>query len=145
MNKCISCNKELLLRHQQKYCSNKCQNDQQFNQYIKDWKQGKKDGNRGIIAKNISRHIKRYLIEKYGERCSKCFWNCRNKKTKIVPLEIDHIDGIAENNQESNLRLLCPNCHSLTFTFRNLNFGNGRFWRKEKYIKNNVKQISSNP
>ena len=36
-----------------------------------------------------------------------------------IPLELDHIDGNHKNNVLSNLRLLCPNCHSLTPTFRN--------------------------
>ena len=58
--------------------------------------------------------------------------------TGHVPLEIDHIDGDAENNIETNLRVLCPNCHSLTPHFRNLNKGKGRKWRMKKYIKNHV-------
>ena len=35
-----------------------------------------------------------------------------------IPLELDHINGIHSDNSLSNLRLLCPNCHSLTPTFR---------------------------
>lgn len=56
--------------------------------------------------------------------------------TGNVPLEIDHVDGDASNNLESNIRLLCPNCHALTSNFKNLNRGRGRKWRREKYIKN---------
>ena len=36
-------------------------------------------------------------------------------------LELDHIDGNNQNNNLSNLRLLCPNCHSQTPTFRGKN------------------------
>lgn len=32
-------------------------------------------------------------------------------------LEIDHIDGDYHNNEPSNLRFLCPNCHSQTANF----------------------------
>jgi predicted HNH restriction endonuclease len=39
---------------------------------------------------------------------------------------VEHIDGNYENDREKNLTLLCPNCHSLTPTFRALNRGNGR-------------------
>lgn len=44
-----------------------------------------------------------------------------NTKTGKIPLEVNHIDGNAKNNIEENLELLCPNCHSLTHNFRNLN------------------------
>lgn len=33
-----------------------------------------------------------------------------------IPLELDHINGINSDNRLENLRLLCPNCHSLTPT-----------------------------
>jgi hypothetical protein len=38
-----------------------------------------------------------------------------------MTLEIDHIDGDWLNNSPSNLRLLCPNCHSITDTYRGRN------------------------
>ena len=39
-------------------------------------------------------------------------WN-----NKPLSFHLDHIDGNRNNNQRSNLRLLCPNCHSQTPTW----------------------------
>ncbi|MFT7644602.1 MAG: hypothetical protein ACI9BF_000251 [Candidatus Paceibacteria bacterium] len=126
---CINCDASLNTR-QRKYCGNSCQHEYQYHNYISAWKRGKKDGNRGIKTKLLSKHIKRYMLEKNNEKCSKCDWSQRHKITGSVPLEVDHIDGNAENNLESNLQLLCPNCHALTPYFRNLNRGRGRKGRK---------------
>ena len=38
-----------------------------------------------------------------------------------IPLELDHKDGDSQNNCITNLRLLCPNCHALTPTYRGKN------------------------
>jgi hypothetical protein len=35
-----------------------------------------------------------------------------------IPLELDHIDGHHWNNSLDNLRLLCPNCHAQTPTYK---------------------------
>lgn len=126
----------MVTRHQVKFCSSKCQTEHRYNIYIDFWKEGKVTGNKGIVAKGISGHLKRYLFDKYQSKCSECGWNKKHPVTGTVPLEIDHIDGDSENNKENNLRLLCPNCHALTPFFKNLNKGKGRKWRMNKYIKN---------
>lgn len=38
-----------------------------------------------------------------------------------VSLELDHIDGNSYNHRLDNLRIICPNCHSQTTTYRGKN------------------------
>ncbi len=109
---------------QYKYCSNVCQMEYQYVLHIKQWKAGEKSGLRttGIV----NNPIKRYLREKFGNKCCLCGWSDINPKTGKVPLVADHIDGNWRNNSEENLRLICPNCDSLSPTYAALNKGNGR-------------------
>lgn len=37
---------------------------------------------------------------------------------KPIPLELDHINGDKTDNRLENLKILCPNCHALTNTYR---------------------------
>jgi hypothetical protein len=61
--------------------------------------------------------VKRRLLYERGHRCEQCgvgdVWN-----NKPLMVELDHINGDNKNNKVDNLRLLCPNCHSQTPTFR---------------------------
>jgi hypothetical protein len=127
-NYCIECgNLTTKSQRRQKFCSVKCRATHQ-----------KKDTNRRILEgeKVWFRQIRRYLIETRGEKCEECGWNKKNPITDTVPLDMDHVDGNHENNELTNLRLLCPNCHSLTPTYKGLNKGNGRSLRMKLYHKN---------
>lgn len=123
---CLCCGKENS-RPQYKYCSNLCQAEYQYQQYIKKWKNGEITGLQSLGL--VTRPIKKYLRRKYNNRCCLCGWSKINPKLKVVPLIADHIDGNWRNNAEDNLRLLCPNCDSLTSTYAGLNKGNGRINR----------------
>jgi hypothetical protein len=78
------------------------------------------------------KQLKRYLISKFGEKCMECDWSRIHPITGKVPVQLEHIDGNSENNTLENLKILCPNCHSLTPTFGSLNKGNGREQRRLK-------------
>lgn len=134
MSFCLICGNQRKNRSS-KYCSNRCESVDRYNQYVDRWRAGLISGSRGIKAKNISNHLKRYLFEKFQQKCVLCSWNKRNPFSGKTALEIDHINGDSEDNSEENLRLVCPNCHSLSANYKNLNKGRGRFWRKAKYLK----------
>ncbi len=46
---------------------------------------------------------------------------------KILILQLDHINGIRNDNRLENLRFLCPNCHSQTETFCSINKNSKKF------------------
>ena len=131
---CLSCNKETF-RPGYKYYSNLCQIEYQYSVYIKKWKDG---GVFGLLSTGVvSRYIKKYLRRKFGDKCCLCGWSKINEKTGLIPLVADHIDGNWRNNVEDNLRLICPNCDSLTPTYAALNRGHGR---KDRVLSNRVKE-----
>lgn len=70
--------------------------------------------------------LRRHLLQRFEERCQRCGWNEKNAFSGKVPVEVEHIDGDWQNISPENLTVLCPNCHSLTKTFRGLNRGHGR-------------------
>lgn len=107
------------------FCNNRCQKEHEYVEYIKKWKSGEVNGRIGKSWIEVSKYIERYILEKFNYKCSKCGWSEVNPYTGTLPLEIEHIDGDATNNKEENLTLLCPNCHSLTKTYRGANKGNG--------------------
>lgn len=126
-NNCLNCGKEPS-RPGYKYCSNRCQIDFQYALYIKKWKEGEVSGLQNGLG-IVSSHIKRYLRRKYNNKCCLCGWKEINIYSGLVPLVADHIDGDWQNNIESNLRLICPNCDALTETYAGLNRGKGRIGR----------------
>jgi 5-methylcytosine-specific restriction endonuclease McrA len=81
-----------------------------------------------------SNQVKRYLLRIHGNVCmsGSCAWDF-NKLS--VNVELEHKDGNSDNNALENCLLLCPNCHSLTPTYKNRNRGNGRYIRRQRYAE----------
>ena len=118
---CKGCGLETINLH---YCSLVCQAQTRTKEKVKKWYADQSS----VIATNggTIQWLKKYLRKKQGNQCCLCGWCEVNSTTGIVPIELDHIDGNWRNNVETNLRLLCPNCHSLTSTYKGLNKGKGR-------------------
>ena len=77
---------------------------------------------------SFERLRKRVIIEQ-EEKCNRCnldFW-----LNQPITLELEHKDGNNQNNKRENLEALCPNCHSLTDTWR----GKNKNKNKEKSSK----------
>lgn len=110
------------------YCSNKCR-----------WHHKKlliyKAIEEGTYQSLNSNLLRKYLVEKRGEKCEVCGWNKINPTSGKCPIQVDHKDGNAENNHPTNIRLLCGSCHTLTPTYCNLNKGKGRKIRRDRYLK----------
>ncbi|WP_425556423.1 HNH endonuclease [Hymenobacter saemangeumensis] len=74
------------------------------------------DGSTCQSFKLKNRLLKAGLLQKSCSSCGLTQW-----LNKPIPLELDHINGFRTDNRIENLRLLCPNCHALTDTYRGKN------------------------
>ena len=128
---CINCNKESRFKYSGSnlYCGQTCQLEFQYKKYITDWKAGCNLGGNKYATSN---HVKRYILEKFDQTCCECKIKSVYNGKPII-LEIDHIDGNPYNNNEENLRCICPNCHSQSHNYKNKNKGNGRAYRTKYY------------
>jgi len=119
---CRVCGK-LLSRGNKRYCSKKCQ----------------------LIGKELLLEqgnyksydiIKKHLLKTRPYQCEECLLS--EWKGNPIPLELHHIDGNSENNKKENLKLLCPNCHFFTPTYRSKNIGHGRVRRRVNIVYNSM-------
>ena len=118
---CLNCGTELI-RHREnrprKFCSNnKCQHEYSRKVAIEN----------GIAGTGST---KRHLVETRGYKCECC--GIAEWQNKPLVLELDHINGNFNDNSLDNVRLLCPNCHSQTETFKSKNTGQGRLRNKQE-------------
>jgi len=125
MTECLNCKKPTVKNYhtEGKFCNHTCQGI---------WRKAESDRKVESGLATDARMIKRYLINKYGDRCQspKCAWDYSQLH---IPSELEHIDGNSSNNRLDNLMLICPNCHSLTSTYKSKNKGKGRHVRMIRY------------
>jgi hypothetical protein len=110
-------------RKQNKYCP-QCIEKHVYNQAT------------SLLEAKRDRSRKRILVDQRGWRCEVC--GLSEWMDKRIPLEIDHIDGNSHNNVEQNLRLICPNCHAQTETYKGANAGKGssrQAMRRKRYAE----------
>lgn len=68
-------------------------------------------------AKYVSSHKLRVKLIRDGVKQHKCeICDVTEWMGHPIPLELDHIDGNHFNNDLTNLRVICPNCHAQTDT-----------------------------
>jgi predicted Zn-ribbon and HTH transcriptional regulator len=109
---------------QNQYCA-ECIEKRVYNHRVYDLK----DANNDKIRKRI-------LLENRPHQCEVC--GLSEWRNQPIPLEMDHIDGNADHNEEENLRLICPNCHAQTETYKGANAGRNssrQKMRRKRYAK----------
>lgn len=75
------------------------------------------ESDRTLTSKTKRRLIKSGLLKPFCQECGLGEeWN-----SKPITLQLDHVNGHKTDHRISNLRLLCPNCHSQTHTFAGKN------------------------
>jgi len=117
---CLSCATEFKYNPHHntgKYCSSQCNGQHKSALHKQKWYNGE--------LKRVDRPtIRRYLSEDRGYKCEVC--GISDWQGKKITLHVDHINGDPSNDEPSNTRLICPNCHSQTEFLGGANKGRGR-------------------
>ena len=122
---CMNCGKEFHPRYSSAgmYCSNKCQQEYRSKMKYQDYI----NNSDKYYGKSNMAWVKKYILEEQGHKCVMCgrgdTWN--NKPLIFI---LDHIDGHANNNNRTNLRLVCPNCDSQLDTYKSKNKNSDRIY-----------------
>ena len=74
-------------------------------------------GKEHLVTNALRKRLIREGFKK--EECEEC--GIKDWNGKKISFELDHVSGIRLDNSLKNLKILCPNCHSQTPTFRGRN------------------------
>lgn len=126
--KCLFCDK-IVNSKKCKFCCQQCNADYRERESFAEL-----DQKQILLPKGHfhgSKLVKNYISYKKGNCCSICsmkpVWN--NNKLVLI---LDHINGIPDDWDVNNLRLVCPNCDSQLPTYKSKNYGSGRPYRHIK-------------
>lgn len=125
--KCKTCSGRISKRNATGYC-HACGILSRREARVKAWLSGEWSGATESDPYVLSSVIRKYLLEKANYECSQCGYSRRHPDGSCI-LQINHIDGHANNHAPENLEVLCPNCHALTENHGGRNAGNGRPYR----------------
>lgn len=107
------------------YCSWVCYNEDRYTRvggfatWVAKWLSGEISGTTADGKPDW--HVRQALVLLRGQRCEECGWDTVNPLSGRVPLHVDHTTGDRSRNRPDEVRLLCPNCHSLTSNYQHLN------------------------
>lgn len=134
--KCSFCKKDFhAKRPKQQHCTIDCQRQHRINTietngaFMPSW--------------NNNKSIRNYLIQKHGNLCMICGQCANNWNGKPITLIVDHINGKANDNTLSNIRIICPNCDCQLLTYKGRNRGNST--RTYTITQKSKDQATKNP
>jgi 5-methylcytosine-specific restriction endonuclease McrA len=127
-NTCQECSKPIpkTSHTRNRFCSRKCSGVSLFKKTVETFLDGEIPKHPETIKKCIE-YIK-------GTQCVIC-GNEGTHMNSPLTLQLDHIDGNSDNESLSNLRLLCPNCHSQTPTYKGGNKNNPKLDKRNVSLR----------
>lgn len=133
-NECPHCGKSI--GNASKTCVS-CMYIDRCQERVDTWLAGEWNGARPGNEYQLADVIRRFLLKKANYACTRCGFDTPHSTGSSI-LQVEHIDGHANNHRPENLTVLCPNCHALTETYGARNVGNGRPFKRTSVILSRI-------